>query len=314
MDEYGLADLERRTRDSAAGDLRAALVALEREVTVIYTAVAGDPLHALPELAQQTIRKRLVEALHGLATYDYADTRKVLTRAARTAMAGGAADVGVPVSDTLPADIRQAMTALTGNMRKDLHDALKLARYGPMKRLGDARTVVGMARKALNHADSTAVWLVHRAHNEGRSRAIDKAFSGGVQVAKLWRAERGACVACLGYAGALAEPGESFRPVVDVADPSQRPDGPVWGPPLHPHCRCALEWWTGPGEADLTAVDLPVALRREAQRSIASGAAMGSEPNRLRAAERLLDVAELLIPKTAQRRARKALQAGQFPD
>lgn len=313
MDERELADLERRTRDSTAGNLRAALVALEREITVIYTAVAGDAQHALPEMAQHTIRNRLSEALHGLVTYDYADTRQVLTRAARAAMAGGAADVGLPVSDTLPADIRQAMTALTNNMRKDLRDAVKLARYGPMRRLGDARTVVGMARKALNHADATAVWLVHRAHNEGRSRAIDKAASGGVEVAKLWRAERGACVACLGYAGALTEPGEPFRPVVDVADASQRPDSPVWGPPLHPHCRCQLEWWTGP-TTGLDAVDLPVALRREAQRSIASGSAIGSEPNRLRAAERLLDVAGLLIPKTVQRRARKAVDAGEFPD
>jgi hypothetical protein len=313
VDERELADLERRTRDSTAGDLRAALVALEREITVIYTAVAGDAQHALPELAQHTIRNRLSEALHGLATYDYADTRKVLTHAARTAMAGGAADVGLPVSDTLPADIRQAMTALTGNMRKDLRDAVTLARHGPMRRFGDARTVVGMARKALNHADATAVWIVHRAHNEGRSRAIDKAFSGGVRVAKLWRAERGACTFCSGMAGALAEPGEPFRPVVDVADASQAPDRPMHGPPAHPFCRCSLEWWLGNSESDLTAVDLPIALRREAQRSIASGSAIGSEPNRLRAAERLLDVAGLLIPKTVQRRAKKAVDRGEFP-
>lgn len=312
MDERELAQLEERTRHGVAGSLRAALVALERELTAIYIAAAGDANHALPELAQRTLRNRLSAALNGLVGYDYADTRQVLIHAARDAMAGGAADLGIDVRETLPLDVRQAMVGLTEGMRHDLREALKLARYGPLLRLGDARTVLGMARKALNRADSTAVWVVHRAHNEGRSRAIDKLASGGLEILRLWRAERGACVFCLSLAGALAEPGEAFRPVVDVADASQTPDHPLLEPPAHPYCRCKLEWWLGAAEADLTPVDLPLALRREAQRSIASGTANASGPARVRAADRLLDVAGLLIPKTVQRRARKAVQVGTF--
>lgn len=313
MDELALADLEERTRHAVAGSLRAALVALEREVVGVYLAVAGDTRHALTDYAQATIRRRLVDALTGLIGYDYADTRSVLTAAARTALVGGAEDLGAVIDTRLPLDVRQAFTALTANMRHDLRDALRLAKHGPMRRYGEILSVIATARKALNHADSTAVWVVHRAHNEGRSRGIDRVAGGGGQVLLLWRAERDACVYCLSLAGALTEPGEPFRPVVAVADRSQVPDHPVLAPPAHPWCRCALEPWFGAAEADLTPLDLPHALRREAQRSLASGQAQASQAYRLRAAHRLLDLGNLLIPKTVQKRARKSLATGAFP-
>jgi hypothetical protein len=313
VDERALTELEERTRHQVAGSVRAALVALERTVAAVYIAAAGDTRHALPELSQATLRHLLTTALNGLIGYDYADTRAVLIRAAREALAGGAADIGREVAETLPFDVRQALTGLTAGMREDIRAALTLARNGPLRRYGDTLAVVGMARKALNRADSTATWVVHRAHNEGRLRAIDRLSSRGVQVLLMWRAERGACVFCLSLAGALTEPGEPFRPVVDVADASQVPDHPMHGPPAHPHCRCELEPWYGADEAGLSDVDLPIALRREAQRSLASGGGKGSRPNLLRAADRLLDIGDLLIPKTVRRRARRAVEAGHFP-
>lgn len=310
VDDRELELLEERTRHAVAGSLKAALVALQREVTSVYLAVAGDTRHALVPFAQDTIRRRLVDALSGLIGYDYVDTRAVLRMAARTAIEGGSADLDIDVSPHLPDDILTAMTTLTANMKADLRDALKLAKHGPLQRYGEMQAVLGTARKALNHADATAVWIVHRAHNEGRRRAIDKAAEDGTQISMMWRAERDACVACLAYAGGFAAPAGHFRPLLRVADASA-PSGPVAGPPLHPHCRCQLEWWFGPIR-DLDDTDLPVALRREAQRSIATGQAQGSEPGRIRAADRLLDVADLLIPKTVRRRARKAITAGTF--
>jgi hypothetical protein len=313
LDERALAELEERTRHQVAGSVRATLVALERAAAAVYITAAGDTRHALPELSQATLRNLLANALHGLVGYDYADTRIVLIRAARDALAGGAADIGLDVADTLPLDLRRALTGLTAGMREDIRAALKLTQYGPLRRYGDVQAVLGMARKALNRADSTATWVVHRAHNEGVARAVDRAASRGEQVAMMWRAERGACVFCLSLAGALAAPGEVFAPIVEVADPSQIPDHPVHEPPAHPWCRCRLEPWYGPAEADLTDVDLPIALRREAQRSLASGTGKGSRPNLLRAAARLVDIADLLIPKTVRRRAKRAVEAGHFP-
>ncbi len=313
MDERDLADLERRTRDSVAGDLRATLNTLESTVTGVYVAAAGDTHHKIPEYVEATLRAWLVQVLDEASRRDYATTRHVLIGAARAGLAGGAADLGVEVPARLPGDVRDALRDLTADMRADLAAARKLARHGDLSRYGSVLAVVGAARKALNRADRAAVWVVHRAHNEGISRAIDKVWSQGVEVRMLWRAERDACPACLSFAGALAEPGEPFRPVVQVADPSARPAGPVLAPPLHPHCRCGLEAWAGAPEADLSPLDLPHALRREAQRSILRGDAQGSKPARLRAADRLLDVAGLLVPKSVVKRARKAVSSGTFP-
>lgn len=312
MDEQALADLEERTRHAVAGSLRAVLVALEREVVGVYLAVAGDTRHALNQYAQDTLRRRLTDALTGLIGYDYADTRSVLIRTAREALAGGAADLGNTIDMRLPQDLRQALTGLTAGMRHDLRQALTLAKHGPMGRYGEVMAVIGAAKKALNRADSSAVWVVHRAHNEGRSRGIDRLAAAGGRVWLLWRAERDACAFCLSLAGALADPGEAFAPVVDVADPSQVPPFPVMAPPAHPWCRCVLDWWVGHAPDELDPLDLPHALRREAQRSLAYGQAQGSEPNRMRAAKRLLEVADLLIPKTVQKRAKKSLAAGHF--
>jgi hypothetical protein len=236
MDTQDLADLERRTVNAVGGDLRATLTALTTTLTAVYVAAAGDTRHALPGHAQDTVRAQLADTLKALADQDYADIRRTLQRAAAVAMTGGGEDFGSITSGTLPLDLRQALPALTTNMREDLRAAERLARHGRLERYGDLMAVLTAARKAANHADTTAVWVVHRAHNEGRSRAIERAASRGQQVYRMWRAERGACPSCLGYAGALATPGDPFEPVFTVADVSARPDGPVWGPPLHPHC------------------------------------------------------------------------------
>jgi hypothetical protein len=312
VDENALAALERRVRDSVAGDLRAALLDLERAITAFYLTTAGSSHHKLPEEAQRRLRAALVDVLGGLEQRDYATTRQVLVGGARAALVGGGEDLGVAVATRLPGDLRGALTAMTAGMREELAQARRLAQRGSLERYGDVQAVLATARKALNRADRTAVWMVHRAHNEGRSRAIDRLWREGAQVHRLWRAEQDACPLCLGFAGALAEPGEAFAPVVEVADPSARPPWQVFGPPAHPFCRCQLEWWFGAGEVSLTEVDLPVALRREAQRSIASGRAQGSVPARLRAADRLLRVADLMLPKTVLKRTREALQAGSF--
>jgi hypothetical protein len=631
VNERDLADLERRVRDSIAGDLRAALNALQATVSAVYVAAAGDTRHKLPAPAQATLRAHVVGILDELSRRDYATTRQVLIGAARAGLTGGGADLGVDVERRLPADIRDALKALTAGMRDDLKAARRLARVGSLERYGDAQAILSTAKAALNRADRTAVWVVHRAHNEGRSRAVEQLWRQGTQVRILWRAERDACcipgtrvsapttlrafpdtpglmtedvtqgfslgpstldvslrgevsspaastltvpildlsglvrvsereylgqvftlrtaggkeftgtpnhpvatgrgwlplaqielgdyvfsrsrthgsddglnpdldqiqpriedvaralqlvgtsrvvpvsaedfhgdgagsidvdvvwaerplshdvntptgehvckqvfnrtdaklslldgqgsldltaiahgatdvaqtsllddsstariiqlmraaeiaperqactgepssdschadamkygdflaglavlvepdevievrsgefrghvynletregwylsedilshncVSCLSYAGALAEPGETFRPVVQVADPSARPKHSVIGPPLHVHCRCGLEAWAGAPEADLGPLDLPYALRREAQRSILRGETQGSQPARLRAADRLADLAGLLVPKTVVKRARKAIAAGKFP-
>lgn len=315
MDTDELIAHEAQVRQAVTVDLRGVLDQLERTILAVYTAAAGSTRHKLPPLAQATIRRQLVDALDRIHDRtSYAATRATLSGAARRTVAAGARGTGLDpiVSPALPADIRAAFTALTAGMRADLAAAARLARHGRLERYGDAYAVLMAARKALNRADRAATWTVHRAHDEGVRRAVDRAWSHGVQVARLWRSERNACARCAGFNGAIALPGEDFLPLFEAGDASAG-TGPLSGPPAHPFCRCITEEWSGPtADADLTPVDLPYALRREAQRAVAAGHVQGSEPARLRAADRLLDVADLLIPKTAQRRAAGAVAAGTF--
>lgn len=317
MQEDVLAEHERHVRWQAAGELRARLDQLIRAATGIYLASAGDTRHKLPPHGQELLRATLIEQLDVLIDgYSYAATRGALRRAANALIRAGADDIDpdVRVNVNAPIDLRWALPELTTGMRDDLKAARKLARVGKLDRYGDLLTVIGAARKAVNRADRTAAWVTHRAHNEGRMRAALKLERQGGIVSMFWRPERDACATCLGYAGAVAEPGEPFVPVFEVGDASARPAGPVHGPwDMHPWCRCQLDMQYEAAGKELTPLDLPYALRREAQRSVASGMAQGSEPGRVRAADRLLQLGdELLINKTTQRKARRAIEAGGF--
>jgi hypothetical protein len=315
VDEDELVDYEQQVRRSVAADLRTILDQLHATLTAVYVVTAGSTRHKLPPHAQETIRRHLLDALDRIqAGTSYARTRATLRGAARSAIAAGGegTGLGVPIGPTTPLDIRAALTALTAGMRGDLLTAGRLARHGRLERYGDVVGVIMAARKALNRAERTAAWTVHRAHNEGVRRAVDKAWSQGVDVSRMWRSERSACVRCAGFNGALAAVGDDFLPVVDVADFSGG-HGPAAGPPLHPWCKCSEEPWFGPvSDEELTPLDLPYALRREAQRAIATGQAQGSEPARLRAAGRLVGLDDLLIPKTVRKRAAGAVAAGTF--
>jgi hypothetical protein len=117
----------------------------------------------------------------------------------------------------------------------------------------------------------------------------------------------------LSYTGRVVQVGEPFPGGLSW-DPRQRgarrPG--VDGPPLHAHCRCrAVPWddaWTTDG------VPFPIALEREAQRSIGYGTGRASESRaaRLRAVRELLRTVDDLLP-AVEARARTALQTGRFP-
>ena len=112
------------------------------------------------------------------------------------------------------------------------------------------------------------------------------------------------------------------------------PTGGLDAPPRHPACRCRLMPWFEP-DADVTgsiprqrgsrpefvAVDLPAALRREAERSVLNGWALPSEHTsvRAKAAARLLDriidgraPSGWQVPKRVRNDAAKDLRKGTF--
>ncbi|MFI5687894.1 hypothetical protein [Streptomyces sp. NPDC051636] len=166
---------------------------------------------------------------------------------------------------------------------------------------------LGAARAAVPAVRAHIAWVINTAIHEGLDAVVR-----ATAPLRLWVSEADACVRCLAYTGRTARPGEPFPGGLSW-DPHQRAarQPGVDGPPLHSHCRCrAVPWndaWTTSG------VRLPLALQREAHRSLAYGTARPSESRaaRLRAARELLRTTDDLLP-AVEARARTALRTGRF--
>ncbi|MGW0837543.1 hypothetical protein [Streptomyces prunicolor] len=167
---------------------------------------------------------------------------------------------------------------------------------------------LGAARAALPAIRAHIAWVINTAIHEGLDAVVR-----ATAPLRLWVSEADACATCLAYAGRTARVGEPFPGGLSW-DPRQRrarADG-IDGPPKHPNCRCrTVPWsdaWTTSG------VPFPLALQREAHRSIAYGTGRPSESRavRLRAARELLRAVDDLLP-AVETTARTALRTGRFP-
>lgn len=166
---------------------------------------------------------------------------------------------------------------------------------------------LGAARAAVPAVRAHIAWVINTAVHEGLDAVVR-----ATAPLRLWVSEADACVRCLAYTGRVVAADEPFPGGLSW-DPRQRSGRApgVEGPPLHSHCRCrAVPWddaWTTEG------VPFPLALQREAHRSIAYGRARPSESRaaRLRAVRELLRTEPDLLP-AVEARARTALQAGRF--
>jgi hypothetical protein len=185
--------------------------------------------------------------------------------------------------------------------------ALQLLQPGQVTRWTHLLTGLGAGHATLSAARAHIAWVVNTAVNEG----LDAVIRATAKV-RLWVSEADACVRCLAYAGRIAPTGEPFPGGLSW-DPRQRRSraATVDGPPLHPHCRCRTVPWDG--RWTTSGVPFPVAIQREAHRSLAYGTARPSESRaaRLRAARELLHTERDLLP-AVQARARAALRAGRF--
>ncbi|CAO5167226.1 hypothetical protein FAIPA1_20007 [Frankia sp. AiPs1] len=163
------------------------------------------------------------------------------------------------------------------------------------------------ATKAVPQVRRVASWVVVRAAADG-SAAVATALGVG----RVWVAERTACVVCTAYAGLVAADGGEFPAGLTFGvRPADR--SPVPDPPRHPRCRCRTVPWSDAWAAP-DVLPYPRALRREAERSIAKGFALDSEPTSVRvaAAERLLRSGPDL-PASVRAFAARAVRDGIFP-
>lgn len=198
--------------------------------------------------------------------------------------------------------------ARVGDLIRDRRDrALTLLSRGHVTRWSDLLHAIGTARSAGSAVRGHTAWTIGRAVNAG----LD-AVASAAKLGRLWVAEANACVRCLAYAGRLADPQGHFPGGLSW-DPRSRHIGApaVDGPPLHPHCRCRTIPWSDRWAT--SGIPFPLALRREAHRSLAYGTRLATESRvaRVRAARELLRAEPDLLP-AVEARARRAVSTGRF--
>lgn len=278
----------------AAGAVGVAGAALDRIVAAVRAAVARL-LDRVDPRARRAIRDALPAAVALGAQQGVEFLRAATGRTRR-----------VPVPPVARALADEA--ARVGDLIRDRRDrALALLSRGHVARWSDLLHGIGTARSASAAVRGHAAWTIGRAVNTGLDAVADAA-----KLSRLWISEANACVRCLAYTGLLADDDDRFPGGLSW-DPRQRHIGadPIDGPPVHPHCRCrCIPWsttWTTSG------VPLPLALQREAQRSLAYGTRRASESRvaRVRAARELLRTEPRLLP-AVEARARAAVRTGRF--
>jgi hypothetical protein len=313
-------DLERKIAAQAIRDDDRAVEDLIRRVLTAWTKAFGGPNQ--PAVTGETLRRILAAARAG--------ARRLLdglTDRAPSALADG-------LGPALAMGVRQgaafvhaaaghrrrtpAVPSVSRVLRDEAHRirdllverrdrALFLLHPDRVSRWSHMLAGLGAARAALPAIRAHIAWVINTAVHEGLDAVVR-----ATAPLRLWVSEADACVRCLAYAGRTAGPDELFPGGLSW-DPRQRRTraAGVDGPPLHLSCRCrAVPWddaWTARG------MPFPLALQREAQRSIAYGTARPSESRavRLRAARELLRTVDDLLP-AVEARARAAVQAGRF--
>jgi hypothetical protein len=164
---------------------------------------------------------------------------------------------------------------------KAREEAARRSAVARVESLSEVLTVMAPLTGSVSTMRGDAEFAVHRARNEAVASAARQTGAKLVFVP-----ERDACLRCIGLSGATG--------------------GDIDLPPIHPHCRCEVEPY------DDEAV--PLALKREAVRSVLRGFSLPSESEaaRLRAARDMLG-RRPAAPESVKAYARAAIRRGKFP-
>jgi hypothetical protein len=313
-------ELEDKIVDSVIGDSDSSFEDLIRRTLGTWVRTFGDLGH---DIASGEELRRIIAAARSAVRRLLGDVAGRGPTALWGALAGalslgvgqGVAFVGAASGDTptVPAVpragrvLRDEALRIREMVEQRRDQALFLLRPEKVTRWSHMLAGLGAARAALPAVRAHVAWVVNTAVSQGWD-----AVARVTAPMRLWVSEADACVRCLAYTGRVVPVGEPFPGGLSW-DPRQRHIGgpAVDGPPLHAHCRCrTVPWddaWTTSG------IPFPLALRREAHRSIAYGRARSSESRtaRIRAARELLRVERDLLP-AVEARARTAVREGRF--
>jgi hypothetical protein len=294
-----LLQVERRVAKAASGPLRAVTAGLLRELELHWPGDGADD--AAKRAVVDLIAARITE--YEMAA---AGAQSAIVQGAGQAYELSAHTAAGQVGDVIPGGAAGMLVpvAIATAVAEQIRAGQALARASQTK--AQLVTAVSAGAVSATRVERAATyWVVDAA-----TRAfVDVQAASEQAVARVWHAERDACVACLAYAGHyVSSPAGRFPAGLTYGDRPITPLGDIMGPPLHPGCRCSLSLV----HVDVVN-DLSDALKREAQRSVLRGWSLPSESEavRLRAAEALLKQGNSL-PKSVQDYAARAVSSGSF--
>jgi hypothetical protein len=321
----GTLRLEEDAVEQVTGALREQIQQASQRILGLYVSLAGSLQRPLPT---QEARRAFARGSARIIAAIAFEGQDALWELVRRALALGAEETGLQTVLTeanaqrqqVQAWVTQLVTTLRDRIGATLASAQALSQQLQQGTEAEAMSVVAKLNQAANVAERDVRWSVNAAYNSGVREATDEAG-----VPRIWVAETDACLHCLAYAGEVAEPRQPYRDGLTFyigpegePKPLRHLPGSIWGPPLHPNCRCGQEPMLGsegypvmPWETRETTIS--DALKREARRSVLRGeSGSDSQPALIRAAAALLAVGGGGLPKTVRERARRAVKAGRF--
>jgi hypothetical protein len=324
----------------ATNGLRRQLEQAARQITALYIRLAGSLTNPLPPLAraqfadaaariiaavQVDIRDDLWDMVLRALRIGQATAMQYVYDATRRAAAEAHTQAQTLSDHAYPAALWIYATASTIQDRTNatLLSAQSIPTIGlPASNYQEVQNWLAFAHRAVSQVERDVRWATNAAYNQGVREIADAA-----EMDRMWIAERDACLHCLAYSGEVAQTGRPYPTgLTYYIDPQGNPKplkpypaGFVWGPPLHPNCRCdqrpyagvSLEYPIYPWESGLTTPSQ--ALKREAKRAVLRGdSGSDSVPASLRAVSALLASGATGLPVTVERRARRAVRTGVF--
>ncbi|MEV6908012.1 hypothetical protein [Amycolatopsis sp. NPDC051071] len=338
------------------GPVESVFTALWRWVLRTWARLFGAPKSTAEGEPLRSLLDELVARIVGIGL-NPADA--LLANAQRARLLGadqGAREIGIPTladpGEVLP-ETREAIARGVRWAQQKLETGADELRKLDTADLDEVLKHASVARQAKAILERTARTTFNTELNEG---LVAAAKATGAQL--VWIAEHDACLACTGLAGHVVTPG---RPFPDGRRFGGRRGefAPVLAPPLHHNCRCRVSPWMGHDKDKAEAathdwadaikdaqergdqvavdaarkaaaaakqsatVDLPEALRREAERAVLRGdSAFDGERARLSAADRLLAKVGAdknapspygwKVPASVKAKARAAIKRGTF--
>jgi hypothetical protein len=315
-------------------DLRRQLQEATRQITTLYLRLAGGIGEQIPEGSRRAFADAASRIIGSVSVDIQANLWAMVMRALAAGQASAvpylgtvaAAEAGAQATPAPPVWTADWLTQLVGAVQGRVMALLLSAQAAPQIGLpavdySQVMSWMNQANQALTTLERDTRWATNAAYNQAIRDLADEA---GMD--RMWVAERDACLHCLAYSGQIAKAHQPYPPdLTFYLDPAGRPKplrpypvgGQVWGPPLHPNCRCdqrpvpildnypVMPWETReyhPAEA----------LQREARRTVLKGmSGSDSLPARLRATSALL-ARGAGLPRSVEAKARAAVKAGAY--